>query len=263
MKQLTYPEAETPSVVPEVVPTNGNGHRPTFAEDVSMRNALREPFPPEQILTLPAVRKNGELKRPALDYVSHAAVTQRLNDAAPDWTYDVKAVEAKDDNGWPHVVAVFGTMTIGGVSRQEVGAVDSPSSYGQELKEAISDFVRRAAMRFGVALDLWSKEDLQSAARPVSPKNTPSGSPATGAGTPDAEDGGPASSTRPPTHSTEGPEAHEGTGEGESSAEGPSVDPLEEACGICGEKRMAHVAAKKDHTFKPSGIKAALAKETK
>jgi hypothetical protein len=139
--------------------------------DAAARAALRKPFPKEQIGKLPATQK-----RPALDYVGHAPVTQRLNEAAPDWTYSIERVEVRgtiqrdgderrfvtDPDGLPHVIAVFGTMTIGGVSRQEVGEVDSFSTYGNELKNAISDFIRRGAMRFGVALDLWSKEDLTS-----------------------------------------------------------------------------------------------------
>ena len=100
-------------------------------------------------------------KRPELDYVSHASVTNRLNEAAPGWTYDVEPVTVQGSDGLPHVVAVFGTMTVGGVTRQEVGAVDEPKTYGQELKEAISDFIRRGAMRFGVAIDLYAKEGLE------------------------------------------------------------------------------------------------------
>jgi len=137
--------------------------------DAAVQAALRKPFPASEISKLPATAK-----RPALDYVSHAAVTNRLIDAAPGWTYTVEPVVVHGGiedgkfvtndfgGGLPHVVAVFGSMTIGGVTRQEVGAVDSFSSYGQELKEAISDFIRRGAMRFGVALDLWAKEDLTS-----------------------------------------------------------------------------------------------------
>jgi hypothetical protein len=117
---------------------------------------LRAPFPPEQI---------GSVDKGfgPIDFVGHAAVTDRLNSETPDWTYQVEPVviTAKDD--LPHVIAVFGTMTIDGVTRAEVGDVERMSRYGDELKKAISDFIVRAAMRFGVALDLWSKEDLLSA----------------------------------------------------------------------------------------------------
>lgn len=130
---------------------------------------LRKPFDQREISRLPKTAK-----RPALDYVGHAAVTNRLNRYAAGWTYRIEPVVVRgsivvhdrqaqfvpDENGLPHVLAVFGEMTIGGVSRQEVGEVDAFSTYGLEMKNAISDFIRRAAMRFGVGLDLWSKEDL-------------------------------------------------------------------------------------------------------
>src|SRR6266540_6671509 len=158
--------------------------------DAATRDALRKPFQPNEISKLP-----GTAKRPPLDYVGHAAVTNRLNNAAPDWTYTIERVEVRgsiervgderrfvsSEDGLPHVVAVFGTMTIGGVTRQEVGEVDSFTTYGLELKNAISDFIRRGAMRFGVALDLWSKEDLFS--EPPSPVATAPGGSEEGAGT--------------------------------------------------------------------------------
>src|SRR6266542_1606373 len=158
--------------------------------DAATRDALRKPFQPNEISKLP-----GTAKRPPLDYVGHAAVTNRLNNAAPDWTYSIERVEVRgtiervgderrfvsSEDGLPHVVAVFGTMTIGGVTRQEVGEVDSFTTYGLELKNAISDFIRRGAMRFGVALDLWSKEDLFS--EPPSLVATAPGGSEEGAGT--------------------------------------------------------------------------------
>lgn len=106
-------------------------------------DALREPFPKGQIGRIPASKG-----RPALDFVGHAAVTDRLNRYAPDWTYTVDEVVTINGSCW-----IRGTMTIGGVSRVEYGDGDNP-------KEAIGNFIRRAAMRFGVAIDLWSREEL-------------------------------------------------------------------------------------------------------
>lgn len=127
-----------------------------YGTDMMTRDKLREPFDPKLISQLPRTNK-----RPALDYVGHAAVTDRLNSAAPGWTMGEPVfTTVMGTDGLPHVMAVICPMTIGDTTRWEVGAVDSPSSYGQEAKEAMSDWVRRAAMRFGVALDLWSKEDL-------------------------------------------------------------------------------------------------------
>lgn len=159
----------------------------SFVDEPHMRDALSRPFDPEQIGKLPATAK-----RPALDYVGHAVVTARLNRHSPDWTYHIEPVEVRgrmvvdgkerrfvpDEKGLPHVVAVFGTMTVGGVTRQEVGEVDSFTTYGDEMKKAISDFIRRGAMRFGVALDLWSKEDLETSEGVGSTANARSSEPA-------------------------------------------------------------------------------------
>jgi hypothetical protein len=119
----------------------------------AVRDRLRAPFPKEQIGRLPATSK-----RPALDYVGHAAVTDRLNLVVPDWSYTIDAESAVDGSYW-----IRGTMTIGEVSRPEFGD-------GPDPKQALGNFIRRAAMRFGVALDLWSREELESspAAGPAS-----------------------------------------------------------------------------------------------
>lgn len=130
-------------------PTTG-----VFATDKMVRDWLRKPFKPEQIGKLPATQK-----RPALDFVGHAAVTDRLNKIAPDWSYTVDTMSELNGKVW-----IRGTMTIGGVSRPEFGDGDDP-------KEAIGNFIRRAAMRFGVAIDLWSREELE--ASPDTPPAVP------------------------------------------------------------------------------------------
>ncbi len=106
---------------------------------------LRERFPDDLIQTLPATAK-----RPAQDYVGHAAVTDRLNEAAPGWSSEVLDRFVADGDCW-----VLLKMTIDGVSREEYGD-------GRDPKSAIGNALRRCAMRWGVALDLWSKAELMS-----------------------------------------------------------------------------------------------------
>jgi len=113
------------------------------------RDALRKPFEPEQIGKLEATAK-----RPELDFVGHAAVTDRLNAHVPDWSYTVDELFSVGSTVW-----IRGTMTIGGISRVEYGDGDNP-------KEAIGNFIRRAAMRFGVAIDLWSRQELEASGEP-------------------------------------------------------------------------------------------------
>jgi len=67
-----------------------------------------------------------------------------------------------------------GWLVINGVRRLGVGSVmhNKPDL----LKELASDFIRNAAMRFGVCLSLWTKqewEDIPSKNAPVQPKVAP------------------------------------------------------------------------------------------
>lgn len=115
---------------------------------------LREPFPPAAIGKLP---KGGVL----LDYVGHAATTDRLLQVDPEWSWEPMALDAQ---GLPLIVGgqLWIRLTVCGVTRIGVGD-------GKSDKERIGDAIRNAAMRFGVALDLWAKEDLRPPARTVGP----------------------------------------------------------------------------------------------
>ena len=89
-----------------------------------------------------------------LDYVGHAAVTDRLLTVDPDWTWEPMAV---DEHGLPLPDAagnLWIRLTVCGVTR--IGVGDGPT-----MKIRIGDAIRNAAMRFGVALDLWTKEELE------------------------------------------------------------------------------------------------------
>lgn len=91
-----------------------------------------------------------------LDYMGHAAVTDRLLDADPFWNWDWIA---KDEHGNPIYDAVGGlwiTLTVCGVTRKAYGAAEGKKG-PDAIKEIIGDALRNGAMRFGVALELWHK----------------------------------------------------------------------------------------------------------
>lgn len=109
---------------------------------------LRKPFPKEVVGKLP----RGGIQ---LDYVGHAAVTDRLLNVDPEWHWEPLAT---DEAGNPALDAegnLWIKLTVMGVTRLGVGD-------GRNMKERIGDALRNAAMRFGVALDLWSKDELES-----------------------------------------------------------------------------------------------------
>jgi hypothetical protein len=142
----------------------------------------REPFPPHQISKLPKPTKAqteevkadykkgircdicGAWHHPKvvhLDYVGHAALTDRLLDADPSWSWKPLAM---GDDGLPRLDADGGMwieLTVCGVTR--LGYGDAQDKTGANaVKERIGDALRNAAMRFGAALDLWHKGDLHT-----------------------------------------------------------------------------------------------------
>jgi hypothetical protein len=141
---------------------------------------LRAPFPANQISKLPKETKQQAEERKAdmekgikcdlcggwhhrnavhLDYVGHAAATDRLLDVDPLWTWEPMATDA---NGLPALDRngnMWIKLTVCGVSRFGYGAADGKTG-GDAVKEIIGDAIRNAGMRFGMALDLWHKGDL-------------------------------------------------------------------------------------------------------
>jgi hypothetical protein len=145
---------------------------------------LREPFPPETIGKLPRVtcgdcsKKQCQRHQRArcnvcqayvstqhihLDFVGHAAITDRLLNVDLRWRWDPIAY---DDRGAPllerdskgNPVGMWIVLTVAGMSRIGYGSVEPGKPDPQ--KELIGDALRNAGMRFGMALELWHKGDL-------------------------------------------------------------------------------------------------------
>lgn len=94
-----------------------------------------------------------------LDYVGHAALTDRLLDCDLNWNWEPTVI---NQDGSPKVDSNGGLwikLTVCGVTRLGYGHPDGKSG-GDSIKETIGDALRNAAMRFGAALDLWHKGDL-------------------------------------------------------------------------------------------------------
>ena len=95
-----------------------------------------------------------------LDFVGHADVTKMLIEIDPEWTWEPTAFDINGlpayrvENGMAHMA---GWLTVQGVRRLGIGSVmhNKPDL----LKELISDFIRNSAMRFGICLALWTKQE--------------------------------------------------------------------------------------------------------
>lgn len=152
---------------------------------------LRAPFPAEKIGKLPKVtcgdcsakdkKCDRHTKRTCrickawvstahahLDFVGHADVTDRLLKVDPLWNWEPLSLT---DAGLPAMDGNNGMwirLTVAGVTR--LGYGDAGGKRGANaVKETIGDAIRNAAMRFGVALDMWMKD----APAPVVEDNVP------------------------------------------------------------------------------------------
>jgi hypothetical protein len=176
---------------PSVPSTPGSTRSPQPADSDAAPTGLallREPFPPHQISKKPKPLKKDSQRGncrecggyhglPAihLDYVGHAALTDRLLDADPTWTWEPVAdpkglgLPTSNDGMWIR-------LTVCGVTRLGFGSSDGKQG-GDGVKEVIGDALRNAAMRFGAALDLWHKgqlhEDEEPATAPTAAKPEP------------------------------------------------------------------------------------------
>lgn len=162
----------------------------TKISEVTGLAKLREPFPDNQIGKLPKGTKAqndcppgekvnckvcGGWHHPKvvhLDYVGHAAITARLLDADPMWSWEPMALK----DGLPAFDSTGGLwikLTVCGHTRIGYGnAAQSPyKDIGSREKEVIGDALRNAVMRFGAALELWHKGELYAEEEEVVEKN--------------------------------------------------------------------------------------------
>ena len=92
------------------------------------------------------------------NFINHAVVTDRLISVDPTWYWQPMAI---GDTGMPILDDHNGLwikLTICGVTRIGYGASEPHQKGADAVKTAISDAIKNAAMRFGVALDLWGAE---------------------------------------------------------------------------------------------------------
>jgi hypothetical protein len=115
---------------------------------------LLSPFPQELVKKAPA-GKFG-------DYVPHANYVERLRDSGVTYSWYCEPVYGRVD-GIKRIVGAKGTITIEGMGTyQGFGDVDTfklnneKFNDGNNLKDAESDAFKRACMRFGLGVELWS-----------------------------------------------------------------------------------------------------------
>jgi hypothetical protein len=86
-----------------------------------------------------------------VDYVEWHTVADILDENAPNWSHAVKDIRQIGD-----IFTVTVAITIDGVTREGIGTGTADSELG--IKKAEHDALKRAAVKFGIARDLYKRE---------------------------------------------------------------------------------------------------------
>mgnify|MGYP001614359458 CR=1 FL=1 len=90
-----------------------------------------------------------------LDYIKWATAARTIADAAPDYEFTLIEVRQVEE-GW----IVWARMVLLGATRENVGyAPMEDNAVDCGVKDAVSDAFKRCACLFGVALDLYGKDN--------------------------------------------------------------------------------------------------------
>jgi hypothetical protein len=136
VKTENFSETETNNVVPI-----------TFSTTL---RSLHETVDPRLVKSREGWRdRNGDVHH--VDYVEWHTVADILDEKAPNWMHTIRDIRLIGD-----VAAVVVALTIDGVTREGVGTGEAHSEIG--IKKAEHDALKRAAVKFGIARELYKKE---------------------------------------------------------------------------------------------------------
>jgi hypothetical protein len=145
MKQETLTQPEIEIVDNDVESSDSN-----VLDFSSTLKELRRHVDPKLVKQREGWRdRNGRVQM--VDYVEWHTVADILDETAPNWTHTIKDIRPIGD-----FMTVTAAITIDGVTREGVGTGLANSEMG--IKKAEHDALKRAAVKFGIARDLYKKE---------------------------------------------------------------------------------------------------------
>ncbi len=93
--------------------------------------------------------RNG--RKHSVEYIEWHTVADLLDRICPSWSHSVKSISHIGET-----VAVVASLTISGITREGVGTGAGDTETG--IKKAEHDALKRAAVKFGIARDLYQRE---------------------------------------------------------------------------------------------------------
>lgn len=111
---------------------------------------LRENLEPAMLRQRTGWRSKDGSPR-TIEYVEWHTVADILDTTAPDWSHSIKDIRTIGE-----IAIVTVAITIGGITREGIGTGSAKSEIG--IKKAEHDALKRAAVKFGIARDLYKNE---------------------------------------------------------------------------------------------------------
>jgi hypothetical protein len=128
----------------------GNNNNVVSGNFPSTLRQLRQNVDPQLVKQREGWRdRNGNTHY--VDYVEWHTVADILDNSAPNWSHTVKDIRQIGD-----IFTVTVAITIDDVTREGIGTGTADSELG--IKKAEHDALKRAAVKFGIARDLYKKE---------------------------------------------------------------------------------------------------------
>lgn len=154
---------DTPTQLFEVKETQDN-----VLDFSSTLRELRKTVDPNLIRQRAGRRdRNGNVHM--VEYVEWHTVADILDEHAPNWGHTVKDIRPIGD-----IITVTVAITIDGVTREGVGTGKTASETG--IKKAEHDALKRAAVKFGIARELYKREfesiEQDEIVTPAEPRST-------------------------------------------------------------------------------------------
>lgn len=167
------PQADVPKLVPAddprwkdlraPFPDSQIGHKPQPWCRACVNNKQDKHCDRHALISCKVCRQRITVAHIDLDFVGHAAVTQRLLEVDPHWDWEPMTEAQRKQLGFRSAGenGMWIWLTVLGKKRPGLGEIEGTQlTGGNAEKSLISDAIKNAAMRFGVAIQTWSKEDL-------------------------------------------------------------------------------------------------------
>ncbi len=130
--------------------TSQGGQVVPLASFSNTLRTLRQPVEAKLVKTREGwIDRNGNTH--LVEYIEWHTVADTLDRVCPTWSHEVKSIAQIGD-----MVAVTAAITIDNVTREGIGTGSADNETG--IKKAEHDALKRAAIKFGLARDLYQRE---------------------------------------------------------------------------------------------------------